>query len=86
MSWPPNNVADAFKDLDENEFSFFSTALAGYRDALMKRGFTRREAIRLVESYSKFIYDMSIEEFMARRAEEQDAKDDELDNGDDSEL
>lgn len=68
MAW--DNVEDAFKELDENEFTFFSRSLAAYRRRLMSEGFTRREAMRLVEAYSKFIYDISIEEFMAEKDSE----------------
>lgn len=65
MSW--ESLEDAFKELDDQEFGVIATALGGFRSALMKNGFTRREAIRLVETYSKFIYDMSIEEFISQK-------------------
>lgn len=73
------DIEEAFKDLDKNEFAFFATSLAGYRDSLMSKGFTRREAMRLVETYSKFIYDMSIEEFISQKQEEEFGADDEDD-------
>lgn len=86
MSW--ENLEQAFKDLDAREFTFFAAALASYRRSLMKEGFTRREALRLVETYSKFIYDMSIEEFIVEKRKEEEALldkqlDDELDDDDD---
>lgn len=67
MSW--ENIEEAFKDLDANEFKFFAAALSSYRRSLMKEGFTRKEAMRLVDTYSKFIYDMSLEEFIVSRNE-----------------
>lgn len=70
MSKFPNNLDDLFKDLDANEFNFFAISLAAYRDSLTSKGFTRKEAMRLVETYSKFIYDMSVEEFIAQKEDE----------------
>lgn len=68
------NVEEAFKELDRKEFNFFAQALGAYRKALVKEGFTRREAQRLVETYAKFIYDMSLEEFLTeKRIEEAQA-------------
>lgn len=77
------NVEDAFKDLDKREFHFFASALASYRKALMDQGFTRREAVKLAESYSKFIYEMSIEEYMNRKAAESSEVDIDVDDDDD---
>lgn len=65
MSW--ENLEEAFRELDDKEFTVIAKALGDFRSSLMKNGFTRREALRLVESYSKFIYDMSIEEFIAQK-------------------
>ncbi len=81
-----SDVEDAFKDLDKREFHFFASALAAYRKSLMDQGFTRREALRLVESYSKFIYEMSVEEFMSRKAKEDSEQDIDLDDDDDDVL
>lgn len=64
------NVEEAFKDLDEKEFHFLAATLSAYRDSLLKHGFTRKEAMKLVEAYSKYIYDMSIEDYMKDDEEE----------------
>lgn len=72
MSW--DNVDDMFRELDEREYNLIAGALGNFRSSLMTNGFTRREALRLVETYSKFIYDMSIEEFLSqRRAQDREA-------------
>lgn len=63
---------EAFKELDVKEFSAPAETLGAYLKALMKAGFTRRESIRLVEAYSKFLYDMAIEEFMAMKRLQED--------------
>lgn len=68
MSW--DNLEDAFKDIDKNEFRFLAEALSSYRKSLMDEGFTRREAARLVESFAKYIYDMALEDFMVEKARE----------------
>lgn len=83
MSW--DSLEEAFKDLDSNEFAFFSKALSAYRRALMKDGFTRREAMRLVEAYSRFIYDMSVEEFMVQNDKKRFSSDD-VDDDDDPDI
>lgn len=57
-----DNWQDAFKKADANQYGTVAKALAGYRRALMAEGFTRRETMRLVESYSAFIYDMTLNE------------------------
>lgn len=69
LNW--DSPEDAFRELDEMEYSLFAKALADYRNQLMKEGFTRRESLRLVESYSKFIYDMVVEEFLAQKRKEE---------------
>lgn len=69
---PWDSLEAAFKDLDSKEFGFFADALGAYLKALMKAGFTREEAMKLVESYSRFIYDMSIEEFWATKKDDID--------------
>lgn len=63
MSW--DNVEDAFKELDVEQYDVFSGSLATYFQSLQKQGFTRREAFRLIEGYSKFVYDMAFEEYVA---------------------
>lgn len=60
-----------FKKLDEGEFVFFAKALAGYRRALIAEDFTETQAMRLVATYAKFIYDMSIEDFIAQQREKE---------------
>lgn len=62
-----DSLEDAFKELDKNEFMEFATSLAAYKDALMSKGFTRREACRLVENYAKFVYEWAIEDAVSRR-------------------
>lgn len=83
MPW--DNPEDAFRELDQKEFVFFAQALAAYRESLIKEGFTRREALRLVESYSKFIYDMSVEDFLVNGSKE-DEDDPDVDGLGDIEL
>lgn len=79
-----STVEDLFKELDAKEFSFFARALGSYRKSLMDEGFTRREAIKLVESYSQFLYNMGLEDFIAERNREEDVKFmQELDDDDD---
>lgn len=58
------NVEDAFKELDAKEYTFFASSLSAYLSSLMTEGFTRREAMRLVEAYSRFIYDLTLEDFV----------------------
>lgn len=60
-------LEDLFRELDINEFKFYAEALASYRKALLQAGFNSVEAFKLVESYSKFIYDMSIEDFVNKQ-------------------
>lgn len=72
-----DNVEAAFKELDAKEYSFFANSLSAYLKSLMDQGFTRREAMRLVESYSRFIYDLSIEEFLHQKHDELDEDEDE---------
>lgn len=76
------SVEDLFKELDQRKFTNIARPLAAYRIELMKEGFTRREAMRLVEAHSKFIYDMCIEEFVTDQDEEEEM-DDELDLNED---
>lgn len=75
----PIDFEKEFKKLDSGEFTFFSKALSGYRNSLMAEGFTRREAMRLVEAYSKFIYDMSLEDYISRNRREELEQELELD-------
>lgn len=70
MAW--DNVEDAFKELDKKEFAFIASSLGAFRHALMAEGFTRREALRFVESYSRFIYEMSMEEFLADKEKQKE--------------
>lgn len=86
-----NNLEDAFKEIDAREFDFVAKALAAYRRSLTGEGFSQREAMRLVEGYAKYIYDMSLEEFIAQKNSEQidgliNPKDDDVDPDDDDEL
>lgn len=74
-----HTAEELFKELDQTEFKFFASALSAYRASLMNEGFTRREAMRLVEGYSKFIYDMSIEDFMVEKASNEDVDEDDDD-------
>lgn len=67
MSNDWDNWEEAFKEADSKQYSTIAQSLAGYRKALMSEGFTRREAMRLVESYSNFIYDLTL-----NRAEEEE--------------
>lgn len=78
------NYEEAFKELDKKEHVFFSRALGGYLKSLMQEGFTRREAFRLVEAYARFVYDMSIEEFISQKQREElgDDIDDDLEDED----
>lgn len=76
-----DNLEDAFKDLDSNEYNFFAKSLGSYLRALMVEGFTREEAFNLVESYSKFVYDMVIEEMISKSQAQSD--DEESDSGSD---
>lgn len=72
----PDNWEEKFKELDANVFSFFAKALAGYKQALIETGaFNSQDAQRLVESYAKFIYDMSIEEYLDKSLEDDDNSD-----------
>lgn len=73
-----DNPEDAFKELETKEFSFFAKALAAYKRALVQEGFNDEEAMRLVEAYSKFIYDMSVEEYLTDPGEENE-DDDQID-------
>lgn len=73
MAW--DNLEDAFKELEAREFAFLASCLGALRKSLMNEGFTRREALRLVESYSKFIYDLGMEEFIMRTRAQDDAED-----------
>lgn len=59
-----DNLEDAFKDLDKDEYHFFAKTLGSYRRALETEGFNKEEAFKLVEAYSKFVYDMVIEEML----------------------
>lgn len=78
-----DNVEDAFKDMDRKmdvaEYSLIARLLSSYRESLMQQGFTRREAMRLVESYSKFIYDLVIEDMLSSssKSNKDDIEDDE---------
>lgn len=60
-------VEDLFNELDQSKFYEVAKPLADYRNELMKNGFTRREAMRLVETYSKFTYDLMIESMISDR-------------------
>lgn len=71
------NPAEAFKELDAKEYSFFAQSLSAYLKALINEGFTRRESLRLVEAYAKFIYDLSIEEFIREKDADVDSEDQE---------
>lgn len=85
MSW--ENLEEAFKDLDAKEFEFFAAALGAFRQSLQKQGFTRREAMRLVETYSRFIYDMSLEDYIANKNRiDEDEEDDDVDGIDEDLL
>ena len=90
MPW--DNLEDAFKELEAREFAFLASCLGALRKSLMSEGFTRREALRLVESYSKFIYDLGMEEFIMRsRVNDDEEKyeapeDDDVDPDEDFEL
>lgn len=77
-----DSIEDAFGELDKEEYFFFARTMGAYMRSLMAEGFTRREAFRLVESYSKFVYDMVIEEVMA----EKDSKSNDDDDQDDRDL
>lgn len=81
-----DNVEDAFKDLDKKEYDFFAKALGLFRDALVKEGFEREEAMVLVASYSKFVYDMGLEEFISSKDEERYGRETEVDSDDEDEL
>lgn len=70
-----DNPADLFKELDVKEHSFLAQPLAGYLKALMNEGFTRREAMRLVEAYQKFMHDLSLEEFIYEKNQEENESD-----------
>jgi len=73
-----SNVEELFKELDEQQFVDVAKSLAAYRGSLMKEGFTRRESMRLVEAYSKFLYDITLENFLSeKRQEEYEALDSE---------
>lgn len=61
-----DNVEDAFKQLDEAQYWPFAEALANYRDALIKKDFTRSEAMQIVHVYSKFIYEWALEEALTK--------------------
>jgi hypothetical protein len=79
MGW--ENLEDAFKELDRKEYQVIAKALGDYRDSLMTQRFTRRESMRLVETYSKFLYDMSLEEFiLQKRREERKAFEEDLEH------
>lgn len=75
-----DNLEQAFGELDRNEYQFFAKTLGAYRRALEAEGFSRREAMRLVETYAKFVYDMVIEEIISGK---QDYSGEETDSGDD---
>lgn len=89
MSW--ENVDDLFKELDKKEYHFVSASLWTYMKSLMDSGFSRREAFNLVQGYGKFIYDMTLEEFISNRRMEEDRafkeeEKDDVDPFDDDEL
>lgn len=66
------NVEELFQELDENQYSKLSGAMWAYMRSLMKQGFTRRESFNLVQGYSKFLYDMTLEEFISQKRMEED--------------
>lgn len=84
MSW--DTVEDAFKELDKDEYSIFSTALSTYFKALQESGFTRREAFRLIEGYSKFVYEMMVEEYVRDYEEKEDEEDEDVASDGDDEV
>ena len=74
-----DNPEQAFRELDKNEYNFFARTLGAYHKALMAEGFTRRESMKLVETYAKFVYDMVIEELISGKP---DSPDDDVDTDD----
>lgn len=69
MMW--DNIEDAFKELDGKEYAHYAKALGAYFKALLDEGFTREEAAPLVHTYSKFLYDMTLEEFTSEKRREE---------------
>lgn len=57
-----DNLEDAFKQLDKKPYEPVSKTLALFRESLMQHGFTRRESMRLLDTYAKFLYEWAIEE------------------------
>lgn len=65
MSW--DSLEDAFKELDSKEYMHYARALGAYKRALISEGFNDKEATELVLTYSKFLYDITLEEFLSEK-------------------
>lgn len=56
------NLDDAFRDLESKKYYSMAGELAAYRDALMAKGFTRREALRIVERFAELVHENIIDD------------------------
>lgn len=81
-----DSLEEAFEDLDKREYAFFAKALAAYRNALLEQGFSKSESFKLVAAYSKFIYDMGLEEYISERTASDFMKEDKDVDDDDDDL
>lgn len=84
MEEVPDNVEEFFRELDKREYAPLATPLGAYRRALEEEGFSQKQAFKIVKQYAKFLFNMTLEEFIGERDEKlfNDTEDDDVDSDD----
>lgn len=73
---PYDKYRDEFHELDKKEYGFLGKQLALFKEAMQDHGFENEQAMELTAQYTKFIFDMGVEEFMNARIDQWDEEDD----------
>lgn len=64
----PDNVEDFFKELDKREYAPLAAPLGAYQRALEEEGcFSQKQSFKIVKEYAKFLYKMTLEEYIGER-------------------
>jgi hypothetical protein len=70
-----NNVEDLFNELNgdgDDEYKAIAETLAHLRDSLISNGFNRREAMRLVDNFASFVYELAADSIRIQKFHDPD--------------
>lgn len=57
-----DDLEGEFRKLEAKAYWKLAAELSAYRDALMSKGFTRRESMRIVEGYAEIIHEVILDD------------------------